>query len=547
GNLLFSEAIERYLQYKRGHGCPPDLDVYIQEILNQWYNYTNEDVVVASSWSKRSYLRQKLAFIIGFLNFDSNSLFHKLYRWKGDTFINIYFATRHTASLIQSGIGLYYAIKLINPTANFKKLRFSHHLTHITQALNCQDCDNAIGLVIDGQGDNENISIYSIHNGKITLKKKVKTYSLGDLYGIITYFSGYSTLKGEEWKVMGLSAYGKKDQLLYEVLKNAFFTKKGMNVEVFMKIQDITSKISKEDIAFTGQLIFEELFFHWVEVAKELVPNKENIIISGGSALNSLAIGKLHEKGTFKRVIVPNAPADDGNSLGAALLAYKENHPAFILTQKEGEIRSPYAGSEININELENYVAKSGLPFKKIENAPQYAAKLLHENKIIGWIQGRAEFGPRALGNRSILAHPGYKENKNRINKVVKFRESYRPFAPSILHEYGADYFEKYDFTPYMEKTLTFKDEVIDKVPVVVHADKTGRLQSVTEQINPLFHQLITSFYELTQIPIVVNTSYNVMGKPIAHDINDVMAVFFNSELDAVIIGNYVLERPLFQ
>ena len=108
-------------------------------------------------------------------------------------------------------------------------------------------------------------------------------------------------------------------------------------------------------------------------------------------------------------------------------------------------------------------------------------------------------------------------------------------------------HFEKYDFTPYMEKTLTFKDEVIDKVPVVVHADKTGRLQSVTEQINPLFHQLITSFYELTQIPIVVNTSYNVMGKPIAHDINDVMAVFFNSELDAVIIGNYVLERPLFQ
>jgi carbamoyltransferase len=331
------------------------------------------------------------------------------------------------------------------------------------------------------------------------------------------------------------------------VLKNAFFTKKGMTVDIFVKTQNITSKISKEDIAFTGQLIFEELFFHWVEVAKKLVPNKENIIMSGGSVLNSLAIGKLHEKGVFKRVIVPNAPADDGNSLGAALLAYKENHPDFILTQKKGEIRSPYFGSEINKNDLENYIEKSGFPFKKLENAAQYAAQLLHENKIIGWIQGRAEFGPRALGNRSILAHPGYKENKDRINKVVKFRESYRPFAPSILHEYGADYFEKYDFTPYMEKTLTFKDEVIDKVPVVVHADNTGRLQSVTKQINPLFHELITSFYELTQIPIVVNTSYNVMGKPIAHDLNDVMAVFFNSELDAVIISDYVLERPLFQ
>ncbi|MBL4605168.1 MAG: hypothetical protein JKY02_05785 [Flavobacteriaceae bacterium] len=553
GEIIYCESVERFLQYKRALGVNSDADFFIEHALKS-INYKAEDIVIGTAWSKGFKNIGKFFSFLDFFNPYSN-LFYVKYLMKKIPSSFFYIANRAHSSCNSNGIGTFFYIKdvLKLDEVNLKKLNFNHHTTHIVNALSVTEItEPTIGLVIDGKGEKGSISIFEIENNeRVKIIKEFKSkFSLGDFYSIITMLTGYDMLKGEEWKVMGLSAYGKLNEELYDALKkifivkgNKFYTSKLIltpKLKILYQLVEEKS-ISKEDIAKTGQFLFEEYLIHLVKYCKKLLPNRTQILVSGGTALNSLALGSLSESGIFKKVIVPNAPADDGNAIGAAYLAYKKTNGHFPKINKS--YRSPFTGTEIKDSEIEKYTELSGLPFKKVENPEQAAAKLLHENKIIGWIQGKAEFGPRSLGNRSILANPCYAENKNRINAVVKFREGYRPFAPSILNEYGNDYFEKYSFTPYMEKTLTFKDSVRDKVPAVVHEDGTGRLQSVTEEMNSKYHTLISEFYKLSGVPVIVNTSYNVMGKPIAHNINDVMSVFFNSKIDAVFIGNFLIER----
>ena len=184
---------------------------------------------------------------------------------------------------------------------------------------------------------------------------------------------------------------------------------------------------------------------------------------------------------------------------------------------------------------------------KKLRHLPgtihKEAAILLAQGKLLGWVQGQSEFGPRALGNRSILADPRSANMKDRINTLVKFREEFRPFAPAILHDFGEEYFENYQESPYMERTLKFKKEVVNKVPAVVHVDYTGRVQSVKREWNTKFYDLIEAFYRLTGIPLLLNTSFNVMGKPIIHSLEDAITVFFTTGLDVLVIEDYIIEK----
>ncbi|MHC5824163.1 MAG: carbamoyltransferase C-terminal domain-containing protein, partial [Nostoc sp.] len=237
-----------------------------------------------------------------------------------------------------------------------------------------------------------------------------------------------------------------------------------------------------------------------------------------------------------------SAPADDGNAIGAALLAYQEDHPHKL---SKTVWQSPYLGSTISKKSLDNMLRFSRIPH--IRNLPGTihleAARLLSEGKLLGWVQGRAEFGPRALGNRSILADPRSPNMKNIINERVKFREEYRPFAPSILHEFGDKYFENYQESPYMERTLSWHPEVKEQVPAVVHANGTGRLQTVKQEWNEKFYNLIYAFYEITGVPILLNTSLNVMGKPIIHSLEDALSIFYTAGLDALIIEDYLIEK----
>lgn len=550
GEVLFAESIERPLQTKRGLGCPGDMDFYFESVVSEILPKRKYQVFVSSSWSKRQHDFVKGLSFLGFFNYNAKSFFYKLLHKKGVHRSFHSGSMRSAAALSQSGAGVFKLFNKWDESAEIERRYFNHHLSHIVNAISCSDIEDGIGLVIDGAGEATSVSMYEVVGKTPNLKKNIKTtFSLGALYSIITNAIGYSSYKGEEWKVMGLAPYGKKNELFERLIKDIWivegdkFTTKqkimGGYVEVISRFIS-ENKISKEDAAFTAQQVFVEYLFELIRYAKKLIPNQKNIFLSGGAALNSSAMGVLSESGIFENVIVANGPADDGNSVGAAFLAFKEVNGFFPDSYQN---RSPFLGSEINQETLDKYVISSKLPFKKLENPSHYAAELLSQNKIIGWIQGRAEFGPRALGNRSILAHPGFADNKDRINAAVKFRESFRPFAPSILHEFGNEYFEKYSYTPFMEKTLTFREEVRDKVPAVVHVNHTGRLQSVTKEMNEKYYQLIERFNKLTGIPLVVNTSYNVMGKPIAHDLHDVMAVFFSSSIDAVIINNYVIER----
>jgi carbamoyltransferase len=244
----------------------------------------------------------------------------------------------------------------------------------------------------------------------------------------------------------------------------------------------------------------------------------------------------------FANLHLPSAPADDGNAIGSALLAYKRYGGTL---RSRSHPHTPYLGSAIPPRSLET-LAKFG-PRGKWRYLPgtvhKEAAAILAQGKIIGWMQGRAEFGPRALGNRSILADPRPPGMKDRINAEVKFREEFRPFAPSILHEWGPRYFDNYQESPYMERTLRFRLEVTSTVPAVVHADGTGRVHSVRRETNARFYALIEEFHTHTRIPLLLNTSFNVMGKPIIHSVEDALGVFYTSGLDALVIEDYLLEK----
>jgi len=302
-----------------------------------------------------------------------------------------------------------------------------------------------------------------------------------------------------------------------------------------------TSPAESADLACTGQAVFED-------VMTELLDNlhaygiSDNLAMAGGCALNSAYNGRILERTPFTRLHVPSAPADDGSALGAAYQAYHEDHPE---AGAPCRTLSPYLGSSMSTATLEQMGRFGG--FQKVvrgtEDVDRRAAALLAEGKIIGWVQGRAEFGPRALGNRSILADPRPRDMQDRINARVKFREQFRPFAPSVLDEHGPQYFEHYQTSPYMERTLRFRPEVRDRVPAVVHVDGTGRLQSVRREWNPRYYALIDAFYGRTGVPMVLNTSLNVMGKPIVHSVEDALGMFFTSGLDALVIEDVLIEK----
>lgn len=351
---------------------------------------------------------------------------------------------------------------------------------------------------------------------------------------------------------MGLASYGKVDQKLYDLIRPLIKvnglqlkegSKTGANYKALhgMRRQAGIPALEYADFAASAQLIFSETLFQLLRNIYELRVS-EHLIFSGGCALNSSANGAIIENTPFKEVFVSSAPADDGNAVGAAYRAYMEHNPY----AKRGDgVHHPYLGSSMTSSSFDRLKRHCGFRSEELDDETLFRtmAMALADGKIVGWTQGRAEFGPRALGNRSILADPRRLGVKERINAEVKFREEFRPFAPSILHEYGDEYFHNYQFTPYMERTLRFKDAVKAKVPGVVHVDGTGRLQSVTRKLNPRYYDLIKAFQDITGVPVLLNTSFNVMGKPIIHSVEDAVAVFQTTGLDLLVIDNTVFVK----
>ncbi|HVK99378.1 MAG TPA: carbamoyltransferase C-terminal domain-containing protein [Dongiaceae bacterium] len=561
GDVVFAEATERYLQNKSSINIVPDLLTRAQDLVTTYCD-PDAQLVFAHTWSdqfKHQYQSSHQAIVqkgddvrkqIGELPFYLHRQFEFI-KAITDFLIN---STEFAGRTLAFELGQLESRRQLPADITRK---YDHHLTHAAAACFSSPHDEAVCVVLDGFGEHGASDVFTFKDGQLTslLPKEDGDGSLGAFYKWLCRTCGLGVLSGEEWKVMGLAPYGKLDPTLYRMLRSTLkveglHIKTGNDLQVNRALSELYKRERKNneplldyaDLAFTGQTVFEEVLFEVLNNVYDLNLSR-NLVLAGGCMLNSSANGKVLDNTRFDDLYVFSAPADDGNAIGAALLAYHEDNA--YQKKKSGQIQLPYLGSSMSQKTLQ-HVRQFGR-IAKHQTLPgqihHKAAELLAEGKIIAWVQGRAEFGPRALGNRSILADPRSPAVKDRVNGEIKFREEFRPFAPSILHEFGSQYFEHYQESPYMERTLKFKADVLNKVPGVVHVDNTGRLQTVKREWNERYYDLIKAFYELTGVPLVLNTSFNVMGKPIVHSVEDALAVFFTSGLDALIIEDDIFEK----
>ena len=439
----------------------------------------------------------------------------------------------------------------------------NHHLSHSAYSIYTSPFENAYALSIDAWGESETTVLsYFSENQQKKIWSLDFPHSIGMFYQTITQHLGFKP-QGDEWKVMGAASYGDPNvfkevfsQLVVLLDNGKFelnlryfdfmsFTKPKMYTETMLgllgdpRLPDEELSQRHFDIAAAVQAKYEETVFH---ILNHIPDRKtDNLCLSGGCAMNCVANGLIKSNTQFKNVHIGFSPDDAGSSIGACLLFWHSilNNPKKV----SGEILSPYLSASIDDDESEVALKAYKVSFAKVENPAKDAAACIAEGKIVGWFQGNMEFGQRALGNRSILADPRKAEIKNLINDAIKFRELFRPFAPAILDEFGDKFFEEYEKVPYMEKALYFKPGKGALVPAVCHIDNTGRLQSVTQTLNPKFWNLINEFYLLTGIPIVLNTSFNLNNEPIVYTPKDALRTFYSCGMDVLFIGPYRIDK----
>lgn len=555
GGVLFAEAAERRLQTKRAFNSPPDDLVRLPALL-QDYCADAEEFVVACNWRESRPWYERLARRLGWLSprgllANAGQRFHT---WLEPYQLNHMQAAQHHA-LRSRALNLALSLRRDFPGILIRFRGYDHHLSHAALACFGSPFEDAACAVIDSYGETGSMALFEYRARRLRTVYRAKgPQSLGFYYMRLTELCGFDWLAGEEWKVMGLAAYGQADPEILAWLRSMVRVE-SLRLETcyecfFDRLQRLeTRRLSAgqppeaaANLAHTGQLFF-------TETVNRLLGNfhacglSENLAMAGGCALNSACNGQILDATPFQALYVPPAPADDGTALGAAWLAFREDRPEW---RPERTPMSAYLGSEIAESDIERFARYSGLPVQHLPGGAlaAAAAKLLAQGKILGWIQGRAEFGPRALGNRSILADPRRAEMGEHLSREVKFRERFRPYAPAILHEHGRDWFEAYQESPYMERSLRFAPEAQARVPAVVHVDGSARLQTVKQAWNPRFHSLLTEFHRLSGVPVLLNTSFNVMGKPIVHSMEDAFGVFLGSGMDALAAGDYLFTKP---
>ncbi len=434
-----------------------------------------------------------------------------------------------------------------------------HHDCHAAACYFASQFNSAAIITLDGRGEKASTRIYHAQGTKITKKFEfLYPNSLGGFYSGITEYLGFMR-NCDEGKVMGLASYGddsftgKMRQVLntkslYKVdssyFKSPHILELGMAKKferIFGKKRNKKEEITEhhQNIAKAAQTLTEEAILNLVKKAKQLT-GESNLCLGGGVALNSVTNGKIAESKIFDAHYIYPAAGDDGISVGAAFLAYYQQQTAKI---NDYHNRTPYLGYSASDPEIQKALEKAALLYTKPNNLYEATAKLLSDGKFIGWYQGAAEFGPRALGNRTILADPRKAEHKDLLNAKVKFREPFRPFAPSVLQEYAQEYFTDCIDSPYMIITYMVKENKIADIPAVTHVDQTARVQTVTQQQNERYYKLIQAFYKLTGVPVVLNTSFNVMNEPIVNTPEDAIRCFKGSGLDALVIGNYLIVK----
>jgi len=420
----------------------------------------------------------------------------------------------------------------------------NHHLAHAYSVFYSSKFEKSAILIVDGRGsDRETQSLFIADKEEgIRLIESTDKIGIGLLYAAVTIKIGFAIL--QEGKTMGLAPYGQhvnKKFLTFPKEYKGVATDYGSicienSYDMTIEHPPIVTFEDKARVAFEVQEECEAAMLHLAQYAKDKT-GLDNLCISGGVALNSVANYKVLQAGIFKDVFINPAASDTGISLGAALYGF---HTILNQPKKYTEI-SPYLGPTYDDAEIKKAIKKySG--FKLVDHgAFEVAAKMIADNKILGFVHGRSEMGPRALGNRSIIMSPLKAENKDILNARVKFREEFRPFAPSILREYAEDYYVIDRESPYMLFVPLVKEDKKDIIKAVTHVDGTGRLQTVTKEFNGKYYDLIESFYKAAGVPVLLNTSFNVAGEPIVESPEDAIKCFLKTDIDALLIEDYLL------
>jgi carbamoyltransferase len=439
-----------------------------------------------------------------------------------------------------------------------------HHLSHAASAFFPSPFDQAAIVTLDGVGEWETTCVGFGTGNELQLDESIHfPHSIGLLYSALTAYLGFKVNDGE-WKVMGLAPYGTPrfvDQFreLVETRDDGSF---GLNMRYFahhwsnttpfhekrwqtllgiprrMPDQELAQEHS--DLARSGQAVVEELILGIARHAKQRF-GVDNLVIAGGVGLNSVANWKIEQQGIFKNVWIQPAAGDDGGALGAAMYA---SHAVF--GDKRRSMLHAYYGPEFTDHDVEDFLKQRDIPFEKLDRQAliDRAADCVAAGQVIGWFQGRCEFGPRSLGNRSIIADATRVDMKETINAKIKFREWFRPFAPSVLLENVHEYFDVPPGTelPFMLKIPGVREEMKARLPAITHADGTGRVQTVRRDVNPAFCSLLDAVKKRTGVPVVVNTSFNVRGEPIVCSPEDAYNCFAKTGIDALFLGSYFVD-----
>jgi len=455
-------------------------------------------------------------------------------------------------------------------TLRFEPHHVEHHVAHIASAYYCSPWDKAAGFSYDGSGDFVSSMMARCQGNEIKVLDRVfLPDSLGSFYTMICEFIGYGQY-GDEGKVMGLAPYGTAaycDKVRQIIGSNgkplqldlAYFKPLGSNAGMQIKAagtvnlarhfsdrmcrafgepREPHAEITQRDmdLAFAMQKRFEEIYFRFLNSLHQSVP-QEKLALAGGCALNSVANGKIFEHTPFQSSWIQPAAGDEGLAIGAALYVWHSGlkHP------REHCMKNTYLGPEFSDHEIEAALNEARMRYRKLERQAllnEVAGKIAQGN-VVGWFQGRMEWGPRALGNRSILAHPGLPDMKRVLNARIKHREWFRPFAPSILTERQHEYFENSHPSPFMTYVYKIRPEKREQLCAVNHVDNTGRLQTVSREENPLYYDLINAFERKTGIPVLLNTSFNE-NEPIVCAPQEAIDCFKRTRMDVLAIGPYL-------
>lgn len=440
--------------------------------------------------------------------------------------------------------------------------RVGHHLAHIVGSFFVSPYDRAALISLDGSGEWSTTWLGHTDGRSFTpLSESFFPHSLGSFYEAATEFCGFRP-NYDEGKTMGLAPFGDPDRFYDRMSPLVSVDDTGrLRVDTsWFRYQNwgrrrygpkyvaafgaprssgkAPIETHHEDVAAAAQKVLEERVLEMCRIL-ETRTDAEHVVIAGGVALNSVMNGRILRETRFKDVYVMPAAGDNGTSIGAAYYVHNVVHRS----DKRYFHSNPYLGPEYSNDVIEALLEECKLPFQRSTDVCADTARMLRDGQIVGWFQGRMEIGPRALGNRSILCDPTLPHMKDKINAEVKHREAYRPFAPSAVAERASEFFDIDVEAPFMLKVCPVRPEMRDRLPAITHVDGSARLQTVREGTNPRYHRLISEFGKLSGVPVVLNTSFNIMGEPIVESPVQAIRCFFSTGLDVLVMGDFIVKK----